>query len=169
MKITLRFPFIVSIDENDDVYAQKQAVLSALQFDPQEVAQQRQVVKQELEHVHYVRLSNQEAYFYSPLFAGRNLNTDDEEVCFAYFDYKQTQYSQYPQKFYSTKELNAHKKNHSLPTYLLWEMLEQHLSARMNSPCTEQHFERWLSLQQKTAIAAEVKDTPVKKSQKRKI
>lgn len=169
MKITPRFPLIVSIAETDDVYAQKWAFLSAFQFDPQEVAQQRRVVKQELELVDYVRLSNQEAYFYSPLFAGRNLNTDDEEVLFAYFDYKQTQYSQYPQKYYSTKELNAHKKNNSLPTYLPWEGLEQHLTARMNGPYIEQYFERWLALQQHKTLTAEVKDTPVAKAKERKL
>lgn len=169
MKITPCFPLVVPFDENDDVYAQKRAFLSAFQFDPHEVAQYRQVVEQELELVHYVRLSDREAYFYSPLLAGRNFNTDDEEVCFAYFDYKQAQYTKFPGQFYSTKDLTAHKKNKSLPTYLPWEGLEQHLGAQINGPYIETHFERWLSLQQKTAITAEINSTPGNKSNPRKL
>lgn len=169
MKISVRFPIILQTDEPDDVFAQKQAFLNAFQFDPEEVAQQQCAVNQNLELVDFVRLNRQETYFYSPLFTGRNLTIEDEEVCFAYFEYKHSQYKQSPDQYYSPKERNAYKKNNSLPTYMPWEILEQYFDSYMRGPHTQQHFERWLALQQKTAITAEIKNETINKSPPRKI
>lgn len=169
MKISLRFPIVLNTDEHDDAFAQKQAFLNVFQFDPEEIAQRRCTGKKNLELIDFVRLSDQETYFYSPLFTGRNLNTDDEEVCFAYFEHKQSQYKKCPSQYYSTKERTAYKKNNSLPTYIPWGVLEHYLDAYMNGPHTQQHFERWLALQQKTAITTEIKNDTIKKSTPRKI
>ena len=169
MKISLLFPAVVPIDENDDVFAQKEVLLNVFQFDPDEVAQQRSLVKKKLELIDFVRLSHYEAYFYSPLFTGRNLTTDDEEVCFAYFDHKHSQYKQSPEQYYSTKQRNAYKKNNSLPVYMPWEVLEPYLDEHINGPHLETHFARWLAVQQNKTLTAEVSNTSAKTSAARKI
>lgn len=169
MKITTRFPLVVLHDTHDDLFAQKKAFMSAFQFDPQEVAEQRNAVDRELELVFFVCLSDHQAYFYSPLFVGKYLNTDDEEVCFAYFDYKQEEYSEFPGQYYSAKDFKAHTKNNSLPAHMPWEALEQRLSDKMNGPYIERHFARWLALQQHKTLTAEIKSNPTKKSTTRKI
>jgi len=169
MKISLLFPAVVPIDEYDNVFAQKEALLNIFQFDPDEVAQQRSSVKKKLELIDFVRLSHHETYFYSPLFAGRNLTTDDEEVCFAYFEHKQSQYKQSPEQYYSIKQRNAYKKNNSLPAHMPWEVLEPYLDAHLFGPHTKTHFARWLALQQNKTLTAEVSNTSAKTSAARKI